>query len=124
MDGKRLASNNRGATAIDGAEQGELAFDPVEIVKPFLPDDYHLTLRERAITWKDHCYFFIGRHLAQLHLDSKLMRDLHPKNIMFRRQDGYPVLIDEPIANLLGLDPRMSAGDFFTPFLTFGKSAL
>jgi len=90
-------------------EPGFLRQSPLIELAPFkiLLTDYHM--------------HFIGRALAQLHTSGGIMRDISPDNVLFRKKDGYPVLIDD----YPGYEGEFTAakvfGDLFVPFLTMDE---
>jgi hypothetical protein len=93
--------------------------DAIEFPDGFLPDDYSPILRETEVSLQNHHLILIGRYLAQLHASGLLMRDLSMENVMFRRANGYPVMIDDPIGNVWGFAPEVFAADLFIPAMSF-----
>ena len=95
----------------------------IEFEPGFVSADTRIDLSEGAISAQDHYLYQIGQLIVALQREwNFVVPDLHPDNLM-RRPGGYhPVLIDGPVPNPHGLEPRIAAGDFFAPYITFSTS--
>lgn len=92
-----------------------MLFDSIELNDGFLGKDRLFQLDPLNLELSHYHWYFIGRHLAQLHCSGSLMRDVSRENVMFRLSDGYPVLIDNPIPNSWGDRPEIYVSDLFVP---------